>query len=45
MKLATVKAGGQLRFGAIVDCGFIDLQTKFADRCVDLRDPPATASN
>ena len=38
MKLATVKAGGQLRFGAIVDCGFIDLQTKFADRCVDLRD-------
>ncbi|SFN99221.1 2-keto-4-pentenoate hydratase/2-oxohepta-3-ene-1,7-dioic acid hydratase (catechol pathway) [Variovorax sp. PDC80] len=38
MKLATVKAGQQSRFGAIVDGGFVDLQARFKGKCADLRD-------
>jgi 2-keto-4-pentenoate hydratase/2-oxohepta-3-ene-1,7-dioic acid hydratase in catechol pathway len=38
MKLATVKAGDQIAFGAIVDTGFIDLKTRLNGRCQDLRD-------
>ena len=36
MKLATIKAGGMTRFGAIVDGGFIDLSTRLKGRCDDL---------
>ena len=36
MRLATVKAGGGIRFGAVVDGGFIDLGPKFNGRCNDL---------
>ncbi|MES2246496.1 MAG: fumarylacetoacetate hydrolase family protein [Pseudomonadota bacterium] len=37
MKLATVNVAGQIRFGAIVDTGFLDLQTLFGGRCNDLQ--------
>lgn len=36
MRLATVKAGGETRFGAVVDGGFIDLGPEFKGRCSDL---------
>lgn len=36
MRLATVKAGGQVRFGAVVADGFIDLGPHFNGRCDDL---------
>ena len=36
MRLATVKAGGEVRFGAVVEGGFIDLGPVFRGRCSDL---------
>ncbi len=38
MKLATVKAGDHIAFGAIVDNGFVDLKARFQGRCQDLRE-------
>ncbi len=38
MKLATVKAGDHIAFGAIVDNGFVDLKARFRGRCQDLRE-------
>lgn len=36
MKLATVKAAGSTRFGAVVKDGFVDLSAKFKGKAVDL---------
>ncbi len=36
MRLATVMADGKVRFGAVVEGGFIDLGPGFAGRCADL---------
>ena len=36
MRLATVKAGGATRFGAVVEVGFIDLSARFRGRCEDI---------
>lgn len=38
MKLATVKVADRTCFGAVIEGGFVDLQTRFAGRCQDLRD-------
>lgn len=43
MRLATVRAGGKERFGAIVDGGFVDLTQHFLGRAADL--PGLLAAN
>lgn len=36
MRLATVKAGGATKFGAVVEGGFIDLSARMRGRCEDI---------
>ena len=37
MKLATVIAAGRTRFGAVTNDGFVDLSTRFGERCTSIQ--------